>query len=755
MTGRSIKLTASTPAPEPGPEVPSGPSLVLPVRGMTCAACVGSVERALRAVPGVAAAHVSLATEDATVVVDPAAPASVDALRRAVSDAGYEALAPVDDSLPDAQSAVAEARAREDRVLTRTLIYSAVSAAIVMGLGLPAMLRGAHSQTDWLQLALALPVQLIAGARFYRGAWAALRHGRADMNTLIALGTTAAFLVSAFVTILPAAARSLGIPPHTYFDTSTAILTLVLLGKWLEARAKRRTGSALAALLAFRPERARVERNGAVLEVAASEVRAGEVFVLRPGDRVPVDGVVIDGQSSVDESWLTGESLPLDKGAGAGLLAGSLNVEGALRARALRVGGQTALGRVVRFVREAQGSRAPIQALADRVAGVFVPVVLVIAFATFLTWMAVDSSVALARTVAVLVIACPCALGLATPTALAVGMGRAAEAGILIRNGAALESAGRIDTVVFDKTGTLTRGRPDVTAFEAIGMDERAALALAAGAEAASEHPYARAIVRHARALGVEPAVATAFRALPGRGARAEIAGEVVRVGSPEFLESEGVDLGARIEPGRAVLGVARGRTLIGLVTLEDQVKEQAAPEVARLIRAGVTPVMMTGDAEATARAIARAVGIDRVLARIVPEEKARAIEAMRGEGRRVAMVGDGVNDAPALAVADLGIALGTGADVALDAADVTLLRGDLAGVRRTLVVAAKTVATIRQNLFWAFVYNAVGIPLAAGAFVAFGWSLDPMYAAAAMALSSVSVLANSLRLGRARLDRP
>ena len=761
MTGRSIKLTASAPVQEPGPEPPSGPALVLPVRGMTCAACVGSVERALRSVPGVAAAHVSLATEEATVVVDPEAPAEVEALRRAVSDAGYEALAPVDDDVPDAQAAVALARAREDRALTRTLVYSAVSAALVMALGLPAMLRGEHVGTNWLQLALALPVQLIAGARFYRGAFAALRHGRADMNTLIALGTTAAFLVSAFVTVAPQAARALGIPPDTYFDTSTAIITLVLLGKWLEARAKRRTGSALAALLAFRPERARVERGGAVLDVAASEVREGDVFVLRPGDRVPVDGVVIDGESSVDESWLTGESLPLEKAKGAGLLAGSLNVEGALRARALRVGGQTALGRVVRFVREAQGSRAPIQALADRVAGVFVPIVLAIAAVTCVAWLVFEPGQALARTVAVLVIACPCALGLATPTALAVGMGRAADAGILIKNGAALERAGRIQVVVFDKTGTLTRGRPDVAAFEALGTDERAALALAAGAEAASEHPYARAIVRHARALGVEPAAATAFRAVPGFGARAEVGGEVVRVGSPGFLRSEGVDLAAldeRIarlaEDGRAVLVVARGKSPVALVALADALKEQAAPEVARLIRAGTTPVLITGDAEAPARAIARAVGIERVLAGVAPEEKARAIEALRRQGDRVAMVGDGVNDAPALAAADLGIALGTGSDVALDAADVTLLRGDLAGVHRALVLARKTVETIRQNLFWAFVYNAVGIPLAAGAFAPlFGWTLDPMYAAAAMALSSVSVLANSLRLGRARLD--
>ena len=752
---RTLKLTASEPK---GPELPPGPSLVLPIRGMTCAACVSAVERALSGVPGVAGAHVSLATEEATVV-----PASVDvdALRRAVSDAGYEALAPVDDELPAAAQAVEAARAREDRALTRNLLTAGALSLLVMALDVPKMLRGHSgiSVLDWAQLALAVPVQFFCGARFYRGAWAALRHGRSDMNTLIALGTSAAFFVSAFVTLVPATAQALGFPLKTFFDSATAIVTLVLLGMWLEARAKRRTGSALAALLAFRPERARVERSGGVVDVAASEVREGETFVLRPGDRVPVDGVVLEGQSSVDESWLTGESLPLAKSPGAGLLAGSLNAEGSLRARALRVGGRTALARVVRFVREAQGSRAPIQALADRVAAVIVPVVLVIALVTLAAWLAIDPAVALARTVAVLVIACPCALGLATPTALAVGMGRAAESGVLIKHGAALERAGAIDTVVFDKTGTLTRGRPDVAGFEPLGgVDLRGALALAAGAEAASEHPYGRAIVRHARALGVEPLEAAAFRAVPGRGARAEVGGEIVRVGSPGFVEAEGVDLSRvaeRIEhlgdAGRAVLVVARGVQPIALVTLADSVKEDAAPEVARLIRAGIRPVLVTGDAEAPARAVARVVGIDDVRAGVAPEDKARILFSLKREGRSVAMVGDGVNDAPALAAADLGIALGTGSDVALDAADVTLLRGDLAGVHRALLLARRTVATIRRNLFWAFVYNAIGIPLAAGLFAPL--SLDPMFAAAAMALSSLSVLASSLRLGRTKLS--
>jgi len=773
MTTRSIPLTlrpAAPSAPPPGPPptapagapVPIGETLVLPIRGMTCAGCVGSVEHALRSVPGVASADVNLATEEATVRLAREAPATVDALRHSVSDAGYEALAPIKDDTVQGNAEVDEARARELAALDRALLLAGCAAAVIMTFGMLSMGNAGHAPgwLEYVQLMLALPVQAIAGARFYRGAWAALRHGRSDMNTLIALGTSAAFGVSALVTLWPLGAAALGIPTHTYFETSSAIIALVLLGKWLEARAKRRTGSALRALLAFRPARARVERGGAVLEVAVSEVNVGDVFVLRPGDRVPVDGVVLDGASAVDESWLTGESLPLEKGAGAGLIAGSLNLEGALRARALRVGADTALARVVKFVKEAQGSRAPIQALADRVAGVFVPIVLGIALVTLVAWLVFDPTVALARTVAVLVIACPCALGLATPTAIVVAMGRAADLGVLIKNGAALERAGAIDTVVFDKTGTLTTGRPDVTRFEALpGEDEAAALAIAAGAEAPSEHPYARALVRHARASGVAVPEATAFRAVPGRGVRADVGGAAVLVGSPAFLAAEGVDVAALAaranalgEDGQAVLAVAKNGRAIALVQLADTVKEQAREEVARLVRAGVTPVLLTGDAEGPARRVAQAVGIERVFFGVLPEAKAQQIDLLRGEGRQVAMVGDGVNDAPALAAADLGMALGTGSDVALDAADVTLLRGDLAGAWRTIALARRTLATIRQNLFWAFVYNAVGIPLAAGAFAPlFGWSLDPLYAAGAMALSSVSVLLNSLRLGRAR----
>ncbi len=731
---------------------------------MTCAACVGSVREALAAVPGVRRAEVNLATEEATVVTTPAVAA--DALRKAVQDAGYEALAPVTDDAPGAGSAVDEARRREEQALVRTLAWSAPVALAVLVLSMGAMAFGTPP-LDGVQLLLALPVQFIAGARFYRGAWAALRHGRSDMNTLIAIGTSAAFVASAFVTLAPAAAARIDAGHHTYFDTATSIIVLVLLGRWLEARAKVRTGDALRALLAFRPAMARVERDGTILEVAAAEVRAGEVFVLRPGDRVPVDGVVLTGTSTLDESWLTGESLPVTRAEGDALLGGSTNVDGALRARALRVGRETALARVIRHVREAQGSRAPMQALADRVAAVFVPVVLVIAAVTAVAWVVFEPSQALVRTVAVLIIACPCALGLATPTAIAVAMGRGAEAGLLIRNGEALERAGTIDAIVFDKTGTLTRGRPDVVAFEllpaAAGFDLTAsdALALAAATEAPSEHPYARAIVRHANAAGQALPVAAAFRALPGRGARADIFGTTVRIGSPAFLAEEDVDLAphaARIAElgtgGRAVLGMARGRVPIALIALADTVKDDAPAAIARLLKHGLDVHLLTGDGEGPALAVARAVGIAQVAAGVRPEEKAARVAAIAAAGKRVAMVGDGVNDAPALAAADLGIALGTGADVALDAADVTILRGDLAGVERALVLARKTRATVRQNLFWAFVYNGIGIPLAAGVLVpAYGIALHPMAAAAAMALSSVSVVANSLRLGRARLD--
>ncbi len=770
--GRSIPLSLST-SPAAPTQPPTGPppaaepgdaTLVLPIRGMTCAACVGSVREALAAVPGVRRADVNLATEEATVVAAPAVAA--DALRKAVQDAGYEALAPLTDDAPGAESAVDEARRREERALVRTLAWSAPLALAVLALSMGAM-AFATPPLDGLQLLLALPVQFIAGARFYRGAWAALRHGRSDMNTLIAIGTTAAFAASAVVTLAPAVAQRLGTGHHTYFDTATSIVVLVLLGRWLEAQAKVRTGDALRALLAFRPAMARVERDGVPVEVTAAEVRAGDVFVLRPGDRVPVDGVVLTGASTLDESWLTGESLPVVRAEGDALLGGSTNLDGALRARALRVGRETALARVIRHVREAQGSRAPMQALADRVAAVFVPVVLGVAAVTAVVWLVFEPTQALVRTVAVLIIACPCALGLATPTAIAVAMGRGAEAGLLIRNGEALERAGTIDSIVFDKTGTLTRGRPDVTAFEVLpeaatfGFAVNDALAHAAAAEAPSEHPYARAIVRHAHAANLALPVAAAFRALPGRGARADVAGATLRIGSPAFLAEEGVDLAphaARIaalaEGGRAVLGVARGRVPIALIALADTVKDDAPGAVARLLKRGIDVWLLTGDGEGPARAVARAVGITQVEAGVRPEEKAARVAAIAATGKRVAMVGDGVNDAPALAAADLGIALGTGADVALDAADLTILRGDLAGVERALVLARKTRATVRQNLFWAFVYNAIGIPLAAGVLVpAFGIALHPMAAAAAMALSSVSVVANSLRLGRASLD--
>ncbi|MGH7726156.1 MAG: heavy metal translocating P-type ATPase, partial [Candidatus Eiseniibacteriota bacterium] len=538
---------------------------ILPIRGMTCAGCVGTVRHALATVPGVLSAEVNLATEEATVVAAPGTP--VDALRRAVSEAGYEALAPVvDKGIPGEDPAVLAARTREMRSLTRLLVFAGASAAVVMALGFLPMVLG-HDRVnaralDLLMFFLATPVQILAGARFYRGAFTALRHRTADMNTLIAIGTTAAWAYSSFVTLLPGTAARAGFPAGTYFDTSTAILALVLLGKWLEARARFRTGDALRALLSFRPERARIERDGQALDVAVSEVVAGDVFQLRPGDRVPVDGVVLEGHSTVDESWLTGESLPVEKAPGSPLSCGSINQEGALRARALRVGSETALARVIRYVREAQGSRAPIQALADRVAAVFVPIVLAIALVTLVAWLVFEPGAALVRTVAVLIIACPCALGLATPTAIAVAMGRGAEAGVLIRNGAALERAGRVDTIVFDKTGTLTTGRPELVGIESLdGAGSEEVLALAAAAESPSEHPFARALVRRATRDGIPIGTPSGFRAIPGKGVRAEVEGSIVRVGNPAFLAAEGVDLGGAADRVRAL--AAGGRAVL------------------------------------------------------------------------------------------------------------------------------------------------------------------------------------------------
>jgi Cu+-exporting ATPase len=604
-----------------------------------------------------------------------------------------------------------------------------------------------------------------AGRHFYVRAWAAFRHHAADMNTLVAVGTGAAYLLSLAATVAPGFFLARGVAPDVYFEAVILITALVLVGNTLEARAKRQTTGALRRLVQLQPKRARVVRDGNEVELPVEAVVADDVIVVRPGERLPVDGEVLSGASAVDESMLTGEPLPVAKRPGDAVVGGTVNGTGSFRYRATALGAASVLARVVRMMREAQGSRAPIQKLADRISGIFVPVVLSLSIATFVIWfVAADAAPAvraLVAAVAVLVIACPCAMGLAVPTAVMVATGKGAELGVLVKGGEALERAHAIDTVVLDKTGTITEGKPAVTELvlaPGAPVPEERLLALVAAVERASEHPLAAAIVAHAGARG-GVLEATEFAAVAGRGARGDVAGHRVLVGNRAFLAEAGVDASAL--DVRAAELAARGRTVVhaavdgvlgGLLGVADPIRPTSKEAVARLRGLGLEVVMLTGDGRATAEAVAREAGVERVVAGVLPEGKLAEIERLAGEGRTVAMVGDGINDAPALARADVGIAMGGGTDVAIEAADVTLLRADLRAVADAIALSRRTVRTMRQNLFWAFAYNVIGIPIAAGAlYPAFGLLLSPVLASAAMAGSSVSVVSNSLRLRRFR----
>jgi Cu+-exporting ATPase len=770
---------------------------------MSCAACARTVENTLKATAGVASAHVNFATGRATVVFDPAA-VGLDDLVRAVRDVGYDLLSappvPGDTALPpeaEVEDLQRRAQEAEYRTLRRRFGVAVAFSVPVMGVAMVHLLGPAA----WLQLVLALPVVAYAGAPFYRGAWKSVRRRAADMNTLIAVGTGAAFLYSVVATAAPGlvergtaatlAARASPTPstagpgaaPEVYFEVSTAIVTLVLLGRLLEARARGRTSEAIRRLVRLQARTARVVVDGTEREVPFEGVRIGDTVVVRPGERVAVDGEVVEGASAVDESMLTGESVAVDKGAGAPVFGGSVNTTGSFSFRATRVGGDTTLHRIIRLVQEAQASRAPIARLADVLSGYFTPAVISVAIATFVIWFDVMPAgarfaPALVSFVAVMIIACPCAMGLATPTAILVGTGRGAEKGVLIRGGDVLERAGQVTTVVLDKTGTITTGHAEVTDVLATGgRTERELLSLAASAERLSEHPLGSAIVRAADAQGVRLDDTSDFQAVPGRGIVATVGGRRVIIGNaalieervgPQALGGAAEQSHARLAAdGRTVMVVAVGpagspgapgekaATVAGLIGLADTARPESAAAIARLAAMGLEVVMITGDTRATAEAIARRVApagqIRRVLAGARPEAKAAEIAALQARGRVVAMVGDGINDAPALAQADVGIAVGSGTDVAIEAADVTLMRNDLHGVAEAIGLSRRTLAVIKQNLFWAFVYNVLGIPLAAGALYPLtGWRLNPMLAAAAMSFSSVSVLANSLRLRRA-----
>ena len=724
----------------------------LGVSGMTCAACVGRVEKALRRVPGVLSADVNLAAEGATVEHLVGTPAMED-LERAVAGAGYGVVRGEGEP-------VEEGREREYRGLRRTFLGAAALTALILVGSVPMMFGFMPPvPVGWLELALltlATPVQFWAGWRFYRGAWGALRHGQADMNTLVAVGTSAAYLYSAVATLAPGLFG--GGRADVYFETSALIVTLILLGRLLEARARGRAGEAIKRLAGLRAETARVVRYGRELDVPVEEVVVGDVVVVRPGERVAVDGFVVSGESAVDEAMITGEPIPVVKRAGDEVIGGTVNKTGTFRLEAARVGSETALARIVRLVEEAQGSKAPIQRLADRVSGHFVPAVLVLAALTFLVWVLFGPAFALSNAVALLIIACPCAMGLATPTSVMVGTGRGAERGILVRGGEALEAAHRLTTVVLDKTGTLTRGEPRLTdVVPADGLPEDEILRLAASAERASEHPLGEAIVAGARERGARLSEPELFDAPTGRGVRATVEGRAVLVGSRRLMAESGVPengLAPHFEglsaAGKTPVFVALDGRAAGLVAVSDTVREGAREAVERLRGMGLKVAMISGDDRCTAAAVAQELGIGHVLAEATPEEKAAEGERLQAEGERVAMVGDGINDAPALARADVGVAIGTGTDVAMEAADLTLISGDPRGVARAIRLSRATMRNIRQNLFWAFAYNVVLIPVAAGALYPFfgeAGLLNPVLAAAAMALSSVTVVSNALRL--------
>jgi P-type Cu+ transporter len=736
------------------------------------------LERHLSAIPGVVSADFNLADRHVRLEY---LPDMVDAreLRTAIESFGYHAE---DVGSADESTAAERQEAAHDAEIRDLWRRVLVSAALTLPVLLIAMSHGRIPLLDfpgneWVQLLLTAPVVLYGGAQFYRGAWAAFRHRAADMNTLIAIGTGTAFVYSVVATTAPelfltdahAGMAGMAARAPVYFEAAAVIITLILLGRLMEARAKGRTGAAIRALIGLQPRTARVVRGGAELDLPVEEVVPGDLVLVRPGEKIPVDGVVETGSSAVDESMLTGESLPVEKAAGAEVFGATINRTGSFRFRATKVGRDTALQQIVRMVQDAQGSKPPIARLADVVSGIFTPIVISIAILAFVVWFVVAPEdvrfqMALVAFVSVLIIACPCALGLATPTAIMVGTGRGAENGILVKGGPSLETAHKLDTIVLDKTGTITRGEPVLTDLEtADGVEDELLLRLAAGAERGSEHPLGEAIVRAAADRGLEPEEPEHFRALSGRGIEARVEGREVLLGNARLLGERGVELpegwsdraAALADDGKTpMFAVADGR-LLGVLAVADPVKPESAEAVRALKAAGLEVVMLTGDNRRTAAAVAREVGIERVLAEVLPEAKTAEVRRLQAEGRRVGMVGDGINDAPALAQADVGIAIGTGTDVAIEASDLTLIRGDLRGVVDAIGLSRATIRTVRQNLFWAFIYNTLGIPLAAGVlFPVTGWLLSPMFASAAMSLSSVSVVANSLRLRRFRIHR-
>ncbi len=783
-------------APAAGGEVAT-----IPVGGMTCAACSARVQRTLEKTPGVRSASVNLMLRNAVVDYDGT---QVDAVRlvERIRETGYEAELPRQDrSAFEEQTAQDRAQEGEFRELRLKSGVSLAAAAVGMIVSMPVMAAHAGHVGDgpadpfmrwsmraidpWLEgalpwlyridpraltfalLAITVAVMAWAGRHFFDRAWAAFRHHSADMNTLVAVGTGAAFLFSVAATFFPSFFTDRGVAPDVYYEAVLFIIGLILVGNTFEARAKRQTSAALRALADLQPPVARVSRGGAEVELPVEEVVAGDVVLVRPGERVPVDGEVLSGASAVDESMLTGESLPVEKREGDEVIGGTINRTGAFRFRATRLGADSVLAQIVKLMRDAQGSRAPIQRLADRISGIFVPVVISLAILTFVIWfVAVETAPlipAFAAAVAVLIIACPCAMGLAVPTAVMVSTGKGAQLGVLVKGGEALQRARSVTTVVLDKTGTVTEGRPAVTDLRLAegGRDaEEEVVRLVASLESSSEHPLADAIVRHARDRGIELAAPEGFDSVTGQGAAGVVDGRALAVGNEALMADHAIDVAPLrpaaerlAEAGKTPMFVAIDGRLAALVAVADPIKDTSREAIRRLRALGLEVVMLTGDNRLTADAVAREAGIGRVVAGVLPEGKVAEVKRLQAAGEVVAMVGDGVNDAPALAEADVGVAIGTGSDIAMEASDITLMRGDLGGVASAIALSRRTMRTMKQNLFWAFVYNVVGIPIAAGAlYPAFGILLSPILASAAMAFSSVSVVMNSLRLRAARI---
>jgi Cu+-exporting ATPase len=739
----------------------------LKLRGMSCASCANNIEQAIRLVPGVMECAVNFGAEQASITYDPRR-TDLGEIQEAVSEAGYSSFSLQEQEMvtgeDDAEKA---ARLAENRDLTRKVWVGGIISTVLFIGGLPAMtglhipLIPAWLHNFWLQAVLTAPVQFWCGGQFFVNGWKAFKRHNATMDTLIALGTAAAYFYSLFVTIFPGFLIAQGLTPAVYYEVAAIVITLILLGRLFENRAKGQTSEAIRKLMGLQARTARIIRNGKEQEVPINEVLLGDIVVVRPGEKIPVDGEIMSGSSTIDESMVTGESIPVKKQAGDEVIGATINKTGSFQFKATRIGKDTFLAQIVKLVQQAQGSKAPIQRLADQVTGWFVPAVIAIALLTFLIWFLVMGNLTLAiiTMVEVLIIACPCALGLATPTSIMVGTGKGAENGILIKGAESLELAHKIQTIVLDKTGTLTQGKPTVTDFITVNGtangNEMKLIQLAASLERNSEHPLAEAVVRYAESQQVELNEVQEFEAIAGSGVQGYVAGHLVQIGTGRWMRELNIDTQALQDrkdqmeaAGKTAVWLSVDGKMQGVMGIADALKPSSVAAVRALKRLGLQVVMLTGDNQRTAEAIAREVGIVRVLAEVRPDQKAATVQSLQAEGKVVAMVGDGINDAPALAQADVGIAIGTGTDVAIAASDITLISGDLQGIVTAIQLSRATLKNIRQNLFFAFIYNVAGIPIAAGIlYPFFGWLLSPVIAGAAMAFSSVSVVSNALRL--------